>query len=1091
MDVKRDFEMRRLFLIFFVSAWAQAQNFQTVSYSGDAETIQGAVQDIEQDATGRMWFLSKRGVATYDGRQWINQDRGLTGKPQDLAIDTKDRRWVLTLSGDYPLWYQEGESNWKSVPAPKGYKEGNSDGCIEVLGGGGRVQVFLSNGLDVYLFRGGVWSEIKFKGEPLHIDSFSKKGNRIYMTGRNGAFIFDGKRLESLTEIIPKSVGRIVELVPNTLDDSIYVIGQTVLGKLIEDRYEELAEFGGMLEGRLSRRACAAPDSHGGVMFGEFGVVLHYNSSGRLQLYTDQSGYSANEIESIFLDRENLIWIGGRGGVKKIVDLRFAHYDQRQGLAVNDVAALYLEENGDVLVGQKQDILRFDGKRFKALNKEPIGAKNSRIFKIIGDGEGGAWAVSYREGLIRIKGDQIIQKPEWRVDRLISLAYGPGASLFVCSERMLFRLEESLLVPVFDKHFNFRVRQMAYRESDGLWLATTDGVVNIQDQQIRQFKASTAEGNNSSAIYLAEDGRVFVGTFDWVYVVEKNRLRKSRLFNDHSRPIYFMKGTLDGLWLGSDNGVFFHDGKELRHFSTADGFIGRDANRGACEIAPDGRVFIGTEKGMAVYEPAFDRQEKVGPLLKLEHIRSGGQNFDPSENLQLEYDRQDVIFSYKAISFADERTLEYQYMLEGYDLEWQSLRGGDQSRYTHLPPGKYRFFVKARSSGSDWTPVISTGLISVLKPIYKRVWFVFLVGVLALVLIYSVIEYFSSKRYSRFLERQVADRTAELSKKTVQLESQIDASKAAEAKVIALNEELEERVAQRSRELEIAHRDLVENAHYEGMAEIANSIIHNVGNILNSISTSGYLIQEKVENSKLQALEKAKMLVAQHKDDLPTFLRDDPKALKLMEFYLSLGDVFQKERETLLYHCRLMLEKVGTIKDVVAQQHNYASGVYQTQVLDPVEIVETSIKIISASWEGQGIEIIKDFEKSPEVAVQKTRFIHTVVNLLKNAKEATLVAPNPVKRIFVRISHHGNEVLIAVRDNGVGIPEENLKRIFNHGFTTKENGHGFGLHSSANAISEMGGNMWAESDGLGTGACFYLSLPVAGSRLSNPKVIAS
>jgi signal transduction histidine kinase len=87
------------------------------------------------------------------------------------------------------------------------------------------------------------------------------------------------------------------------------------------------------------------------------------------------------------------------------------------------------------------------------------------------------------------------------------------------------------------------------------------------------------------------------------------------------------------------------------------------------------------------------------------------------------------------------------------------------------------------------------------------------------------------------------------------------------------------------------------------------------------------------------------------------------------------------------------------------------------------------------------------------------------------------------RRMVIRIAPAGTDrTRITVTDNGVGIPPENMARIFNHGFTTKKDGHGFGLHSGANAAKEMGGSLTAHSDGPGKGATFTLELPTAESR---------
>jgi signal transduction histidine kinase len=77
-------------------------------------------------------------------------------------------------------------------------------------------------------------------------------------------------------------------------------------------------------------------------------------------------------------------------------------------------------------------------------------------------------------------------------------------------------------------------------------------------------------------------------------------------------------------------------------------------------------------------------------------------------------------------------------------------------------------------------------------------------------------------------------------------------------------------------------------------------------------------------------------------------------------------------------------------------------------------------------------------------------------------------------------------VAIIVRDNGVGILPENLTRIFGHGFTTKKDGHGFGLHSGALAAKQMNGALSVQSAGPGKGAAFTLELPIAPSAAVQP-----
>ena len=117
----------------------------------------------------------------------------------------------------------------------------------------------------------------------------------------------------------------------------------------------------------------------------------------------------------------------------------------------------------------------------------------------------------------------------------------------------------------------------------------------------------------------------------------------------------------------------------------------------------------------------------------------------------------------------------------------------------------------------------------------------------------------------------------------------------------------------------------------------------------------------------------------------------------------------------------------------------------------------------------------------PQVQVEKQKVLQILVNLMRNARDALVESGRQGPAIDLahpnRRRSDEKKVVIEVIDNGVGIEEENLTKIFSHGFTTKRHGHGFGLHSSANAAKEMGGNLTAHSDGPGRGAVFTLELP--------------
>jgi PAS domain S-box-containing protein len=272
---------------------------------------------------------------------------------------------------------------------------------------------------------------------------------------------------------------------------------------------------------------------------------------------------------------------------------------------------------------------------------------------------------------------------------------------------------------------------------------------------------------------------------------------------------------------------------------------------------------------------------------------------------------------------------------------------------------------------------------------------------------------------------------------------------------------------------------LIELSRQAGMAEIATGVLHNVGNVLNSVNVSTSLIAGKIRESRVDNLVALIRMLEQHSGDLPEFLTADPKGRRVIPYLAKLGDHFQSERDGWLEELELLSSHVGHIKQIVATQQNYAnvSGLIENICLS--DLVEDALRILEPGFVRHRIKVERDFESLPTIAADKHQILQILLNLLRNAKQALTQGDEEGRVIRVRIRRLGeNRISVAVEDTGVGLPPENLTRIFAHGFTTKVDGHGFGLHSCALAAGQIGGSLRAESPGLGHGATFILELPL-------------
>ena len=300
------------------------------------------------------------------------------------------------------------------------------------------------------------------------------------------------------------------------------------------------------------------------------------------------------------------------------------------------------------------------------------------------------------------------------------------------------------------------------------------------------------------------------------------------------------------------------------------------------------------------------------------------------------------------------------------------------------------------------------------------------------------------------------------------------------------NEGLEQRVEQRTRELKEVHRQLVETARLVGRAEIATNVLHNVGNVLNSVNTAALLAKERLHKLKLDSVERVAGLFEEHRANLPEFLTRDERGQTALTFLGRLGKQLQGERQqiqTLLGDVHRHTVHIGAIVKLQQRYARTTTEMFESVQLE--ELVEDALRINQAALGRHSVKVALDLASLPPVVTEKHKVLMILVNLISNAKYAMDEKPKDERHLTVSLKQADSGLVhIEVRDNGVGIAPEMLKRIFQYGFTTRQEGHGFGLHSSALAAQELGGSLRAHSEGPGKGATFILELPSSPGKQS-------
>ena len=289
------------------------------------------------------------------------------------------------------------------------------------------------------------------------------------------------------------------------------------------------------------------------------------------------------------------------------------------------------------------------------------------------------------------------------------------------------------------------------------------------------------------------------------------------------------------------------------------------------------------------------------------------------------------------------------------------------------------------------------------------------------------------------------------------------------SKDITAQKEFEAELEQTNKRLNVASR-------HAGMAEIAMNVIHNVGNVLNSVNVSVSQVQEINKRLNIDNLCKVANLISEN-IDVDNFLKDDEKGKRIPEYLSAIAEELVRDREDIQTELEATRRNLDHIKTIVAMQQQYATSSSVIEETDLSLLLSDAAQISSSSMARHNIELVKQFDDEIIVPIDQHQVLQILINLIRNAKHACQDSDQPNKRIVLAVELTEDEIKIVVMDNGIGIEPDDLQKLFSHGFTTKKNGHGFGLHSGANSAKQMGGDLQGYSDGIGTGASFVLTLP--------------
>jgi ligand-binding sensor domain-containing protein/signal transduction histidine kinase len=1042
------------------------------------QTAEGLPQNsavaIARTPDGYLWIGTEEGLARFDGVRFTvfdgTNESAIPGKSiSALHVDRNGRLLIGTNGGMAVL----ENGRFKPYDAAAGLDHVAILAILEDKAG--RLWVGTKNGLVEFDgTRSRVFRDSDGLGDfPILALVEDRNGTVWVATGAGGLHRFDGKRFDSVP-LGPDATDNSASAIYADIDGALWI--GTIGGGLYHrtgDRNEVVAP-----RGRMGARVSAITRDRDGNLW------ISTSGGGLLRLRDalfstlDASHFPSRDLSALYEDNEGSLWVGSiGGGLSRLRDSKFAPLGVPEGLQGNTAFSIVPRAGGGIWVGTDAGLSSYDGKALSHI-AAPKGFENTRVRALLEDRKGVLW-VGSNGGVYRRDGDHItaFNRDNGLSDNSVKaivqdrqgrIWIGTKLGLDLVDNDTVASMQASLHLPS-----TMNVTVIHEDRTGKLWVATFgDGIFVIDGHTTQHL--GLAEGLPNvvvTAIYEDERGVIWLGTMDGVAVWRDGKLTSLAKFAAPLRQtiMQVLEDDQHRIWLTSNKGLASVSrgsldalaaggsiAPDIQSYDVADGlrtteFDGANTSAG-CRTA-DGRLWFPSILGIVAVDPRHIRTNTLAPPVQIEQVIADGVSLALTQGLEVSPGRHQWEFDYTALSLLVPKRSLFRYRLDGLDQDWVDAGTRRTAYYTRFPPGTYTFRVIASNGDGVWNDTGASFRFT-LKPLfYQTFWFV-LLCILAILVAASAGYRWRVGRLKRLadvLSAQVADRTRDLK---------------------LANQEILE-----------AQGRLVTTARQAGMAEIANNVLHNVGNVLNSVNVSAELIGSKLRDSKAAGLAKAVGLMNEHAADLGAFLTVDARGKALPGYLNKLVAALAEEKQAVTGELGSLTKSIDHIKEIVATQQSY-SGV--TSVIEPVQVkdlMEDALRMNAGSITHHQISIVKEFADVPPVPLDKHLMLQILINLIGNAKHALNGGAQQPHQIKLKLdtveTSDPPRLRIRIEDNGEGIAPENLTRLFAHGFTTRKNGHGFGLHSCALAVKEMKGSINAFSDGLGQGAAFVIELPLS------------
>ncbi len=740
-----------------------AQLIPATIYADDSGLLSHVVLDFEQDDLGRMWFATKNGISIYDDFEWKTLDDSTHSRYIFNRLE-KDDQGIIWGAEESDRLAINGFYNGKILYSFKNNFNENKPFYIndfEVINRDNSIRILIADSEDnLYYYNNGTWSKpglIKPANSPKIYALQSYKDGYWVCTSDNIYNVdFNGKITESrFSDLLPQ--GKIFNILYQ--NNRLFVLSNKYLGVIENGVFTYLEKFSDLKF--HSEQFYTNLELYGKkLLFQSYnGLVIFDIQTKEKHIFNQRNGLLSSVVYGVYPDRERNIWVSTSRGVVKLPGLAFINEHPSKSVRYDDITSLEKLPNGEIVLGQYNAYAVYNGSIYniKQLIKTNLLYRN-RILDLELGPQGNVWFAAWEYGIGKInKRNFGFERKYPEIGTSVSSIESFKNNLLIAAHGGLYYTNGNWANKVYHYPDTAEIiRKILVFDNKGIFLCSDRYGIRVLNNKFKEIQNITEEDSKHCSTYSINifKGDTLVGTRNGLKFIKNGKLVNYPLGKQNIQiPVYFINEHSSGLLvIGSADGIFLWDGNTIRHLNDEDGMLGADVNRDAYLEDDKGRIWIGTPKGLSIYNLAPSLNTVAKPKLIIENAYANGDLVDPNYGIEVLTETNSLLFRLKDISFVIDRDRRYEVLLEGFDKKWRKVTREKLTsvNYDNVPSGEYKLKVKRTNLYNDDIEIIESGIIRIHPDFYRSYTFrVLMITGMAVILVMFILYFRKNRSVSR------------------------------------------------------------------------------------------------------------------------------------------------------------------------------------------------------------------------------------------------------------------------------------------------------------------------------------------------------